>query len=213
MEMNGGAILAMVGKGCVAIASDKRLGQNFLTLSNQFPKLFPMGPEQTESGEKCASNLWIGLSGLATDVQTVSELLKFRTSMYNLREDGRVIRPRAFAQLVSSTLYGKRFGPYYVEPVIAGLEDNGIPFICSTDVIGCINFAKDFVVAGTASNSLYGICESLWEPDMDAERLFECASQCLLNGVDRNAMSGWGALVHIITKDGVISRTLKARQD
>lgn len=34
------------------------------------------------------------------------------------------------------------------------------------DLIGCINFAKDFVVAGTASANLYGICESLFEPDL-----------------------------------------------
>ena len=59
-----------------------------------------------------------------------------------------------------------RFGPYYVEPVIAGLEKDGTPFIASTDLIGCINFAKDFVVSGTASNMMYGMCESLWEPDL-----------------------------------------------
>ena len=35
-----------------------------------------------------------------------------------------------------------RFGPYFVEPVIAGLEEDGSPFIASTDLIGCINFAK-----------------------------------------------------------------------
>ena len=59
------------------------------------------------------------------------------------------------------------FGPFFTEPVIAGIEENGkIPFICSMDLIGCINFAKDFVVAGTASANLYGICESLFEPDM-----------------------------------------------
>ncbi len=40
------------------------------------------------------------------------------------------------------------------------------PFICSMDLIGCINFAKDFVVCGTASPQLYGMCESLWEPDL-----------------------------------------------
>lgn len=34
------------------------------------------------------------------------------------------------------------------------------------DLIGCINFAKDFVVAGTASSNLYGICESLFEEKM-----------------------------------------------
>lgn len=30
----------------------------------------------------------------------------------------------------------------------------------------CIDFAKDFIVSGTASDQLFGTCESLWEPDM-----------------------------------------------
>jgi 20S proteasome subunit beta 3 len=30
----------------------------------------------------------------------------------------------------------------------------------------CRELAKDFVVAGTASESLYGACESMFKPDM-----------------------------------------------
>ena len=59
-----------------------------------------------------------------------------------------------------------RFGPYFVEPVIAGLDKNNEPFIASTDLIGCINFAKDFVVSGTASDKMFGMAEGLWEPDL-----------------------------------------------
>lgn len=93
--------------------------------------------------------------------------MKFKTNLYQLREE-RQISPRAFAHLVSATLYGKRFGPYFTEPVIAGLDptDGNKPFICSMDLIGCINFAKDFVVSGTASSNLYGVCEALYEPDL-----------------------------------------------
>lgn len=32
----------------------------------------------------------------------------------------------------------------------------------------------------------------------EPEELFECISQCLLNACDRNAPSGWGALVHVM---------------
>jgi 20S proteasome subunit beta 3 len=119
--------------------------------------------------------------------------------LYKLREE-RDISPKAFAHLVSSTLYGKRFGPYFAEPILAGLGGvkGNEPFICSMDLIGCINWAKDFVVAGTAGPQLYGICEALYEPDLEPEQLFECISQCLLNAVDRNALSGWGALVHVM---------------
>lgn len=60
MEYNGGAVVAMVGKNCVAIASDKRLGQQFLTLSTEFPKVFSIH-----------DRLYVGLGGLATDVQTL----------------------------------------------------------------------------------------------------------------------------------------------
>ena len=45
------------------------------------------------------------------------------------------------------------------------------------------------------------------------EELFETISQALLNAVDRDALSGWGAHVYIIEKDKVTKRLLKGRQD
>lgn len=60
-----------------------------------------------------------------------------------------------------------RFGPYFVEPVIAGLhEKTGKPFIASADLIGCSVILEDFAVAGTCTEQMYGMCESLWVPDM-----------------------------------------------
>lgn len=144
----------MVGKDCVAIACDLRLGLQALTVSNNFPKIFQYG------------DVFLGLTGLATDVSTVSDLFRYKANMYRLREE-RSIAPRTFANLVSSSLYERRFGPYFVSPVVAGLEPKtGKPFICGFDSIGCIDFAKDFIVSGTASEQLFGMCESLWEPDM-----------------------------------------------
>ncbi|KAJ3215687.1 Proteasome subunit beta type-3 [Clydaea vesicula] len=201
MSYNGGAIVAMKGKNCVAIASDRRFGVQALTLTHDFQKVFEINDK-----------IYIGLGGLATDVQTLSETFRYRVNMYNLKEE-REIQPKTFAHLVSSTLYEKRFGPYYCEPVIAGLEKDGSPFICSTDLIGCTTFPNDFVVTGTAEQQLYGMCESLWEPNLEPEDLFEIISQALLNAVDRDAVSGWGAIVHVITEDKVITRTLRGRMD
>jgi 20S proteasome subunit beta 3 len=88
--------------------------------------------------------------------------------MYTIKEE-REITPVTFAHLVSSTLYERRFGPYFNKPVVAGLEPIPMPgaaeaaaaeggqegaasgekakrrykpFIASTDLIGCINWAK-----------------------------------------------------------------------
>lgn len=52
----------MKGKECVAIAADRRFGVQAQTISTEFDKIFEMGP-----------NLYLGLPGLATDVQTVYE--------------------------------------------------------------------------------------------------------------------------------------------
>lgn len=58
--------------------------------------------------------------------------------MYRLREE-RDIEPETMANLVSSSLYEKRFGPYFVSPVIAGLNQRtGKPFICGFDSIGYV---------------------------------------------------------------------------
>jgi 20S proteasome subunit beta 3 len=160
-------------------------------------------------GEK----LFIGLAGLATDSQTLYEKLKFRLNLYRLREE-REMRPPTFASLVSQVLYEKRFAPYYVEPVIAGLDGpENKPYVCAMDLIGAPLFTEDFVLAGSCSESLYGMCESLWRPNLEPEDLFEVISQALMSSVDRDAMSGWGAIVHLLTKERVITRTLRARQD
>ncbi|KAK9326010.1 nucleophile aminohydrolase [Lipomyces orientalis] len=200
-SINGGSVVAMVGKDCVAIGCDMRLGMQALTVSNDFPKIFQF------------NNAFLGLTGLATDVITLSEVFRYKVNLYNLREE-RKIEPETFANLVSSSLYEKRFGPYFVGPVVAGINSkSGHPYICGFDLIGCINFAKDFVVGGTSSEQLFGMCESLWEPDLEPDDLFETISQALLNAQDRDAMSGWGAIVYIITKDKVVKRLLKTRQD
>ena len=68
-------------------------------------------------------------------------------------------------------------------------------------------------MAGTCTENMFGMCESLWRPDLEPEDLFEVISQCLLASVDRDAMSGWGATVHVLTKDGVTTKKLKVRQD
>ncbi|XP_045168696.1 proteasome subunit beta type-3-like isoform X1 [Mercenaria mercenaria] len=202
MSYNGAAIMAMKGKECVAIAADRRFGIQAQTINTQFDKIFEMGPR-----------LYVGLPGLATDVQTVAERLKFRLNLYELKEN-RNIKPKTFLSMVSNLLYSRRFGPYFVEPVIAGLDPKtSEPFIASLDLIGCPMITEDFVVSGTCSEQMYGMCETLYKADQEPDDLFETISQCLLNAVDRDAVSGWGGVVYIIEKDKVTKRILKGRMD
>ena len=188
LQYNGGSVVAMTGKNCVAIASDLRLGQQQLTVGSNFDKCFKMH-----------DHLYVALSGLASDIQSVSKNLNFKLNLYRMREE-REIKPQSFCNMVCSFLYEKRFGPWFVEPLVAGLDhNNGFkPFIAGMDLIGAPVYTDDFVVSGTAEESLFGTCESLYRKDMEPEDLFETISQCLLAAVDRDCLSGWGAVVHIM---------------
>lgn len=171
MQYNGAAIIAMVGKNCVGIANDRRFGVQQQTMAGDFDKVF-----------KVSDRLFVGLGGLATDMQTLWEKLQFRVNMFRLREE-RDLKPQSFAKMLSSILYehryvpillcgwdvdltAHRFGPYFIEPVVAGLNEDNTPFICSMDLIGCPMLAKDFVVSGSSTSSLYGMCEALYKPDL-----------------------------------------------
>lgn len=202
MEYNGSAMIAMVGKDCVAIAADRRLGVQLHTVATDFTKVFRMTP-----------TLYVGLAGLATDVQTLHELLEFRLGLYKLKEE-RDISPTVLTKLLSVLLYEKRFGPYFVEPIVAGLDPKtGKPFVSGMDLIGAVCHSSDFMVSGTCTGNLYGMCETLYKPDMEPDELFETVAQALLSSVDRDAISGWGGVVHVITKDKVVTRELKGRMD
>ncbi|KAM0728498.1 Proteasome subunit beta type-3 [Formica fusca] len=202
LAYNGGAVIAMKGKNCVAIAADRRFGIQAQTIMCDFQKIYEMEP-----------HLYISLPGLATDTQTVMERLRFRLNLYELKEN-RKIHPKTFTAMVSNLLYEKRFGPYFVEPIIAGLDPVTLePFICNMDLIGSRNISEDFVVGGTCTEQLYGMCESLYEPNLEPDELFETVSQALVNAFDRDAISGWGAVVYIIEKDKVTKRTIKTRMD
>src|ERR1700724_2937285 len=78
-SINGGSVVALVGKDCVGIACDLRLGQQAMTLSTDFPKIFPMGDK-----------VFLGLAGLASDVQTLyilfSAFLTLEMSYFGSRQ-------------------------------------------------------------------------------------------------------------------------------
>jgi len=60
MSYNGGAVIAMSGKDCVAIASDLRFGVRNQTVAFDHPKVY-----------RVADRAFVGLPGLISDAQTL----------------------------------------------------------------------------------------------------------------------------------------------
>lgn len=198
-EMNGSGLVAMKGKNCVGIATDTRLGNQFQTVSTSFQKVFKM-----------QNNILLGLSGLATDIQTFHRKMQFKLNMYKLREN-REMKPSTFAHLVGTTLYEHRFGPYYVTPLVVGLEDSGEAILYNYDAIGTQSFTANFSGVGTAQDNFGTLCESYWREGLGPDELEDILANTLVSGLDRDIMAGWGAIVYIMTLDGIQAKYLKTK--
>ncbi|KAL7720062.1 Proteasome subunit beta [Entamoeba marina] len=197
---SGGCAVGMAGKGCVAIAADNRYGLRYQFASSNFHKVF-----------KINDNCLFGGVGLFSDVQTVYEKIKYHANMYRLREQ-REIGPEPLIAATSHLLYSKRFSPYYMSPIVAGIDEKGESFVCSYDYIGAPEKSKVGCV-GTGSNELMGMCDSFFKENMEPEELVECIGQCILAAENRDAFSGWGVEVYLLTRDEVQIYQLQPRQD
>jgi hypothetical protein len=68
--------------------------------------------------------------------------------------------------LTASFIFPCRFGPWFCEPIVAGLTEDNTPFLSGMDLIGAPVFTDDFVVSGTCTSNLHGMCEAMYRPDM-----------------------------------------------
>ena len=255
MTMYGGSVLAMAGKDCVVMAVDKRFGVGN-SLIHIAPRPVLQLPDQ----------VLVAFTGLQGDVQSLKgELLTQVAAKYNRglgfgsvagpssvpSSTKATISATAMASLTSHVLYRKRMtGPYYVEPLVVGLEPDGWisnelddndtdsndnteslvqqlqtkerrkkrcryrPYLCSMDTIGAKAESTSFICAGAASESLFGTAEALWKPDLEADELLAVCCKAFLSALERDCMSGYGAVLYLLTPDeGIVEYDLAGRSD
>ena len=108
-------------------------------------------------------------------------------------------------------LGGFRFGGWIVQPIVTGVE-NGEPVLASYDSIGAQCMIERFEVAGTGSEELVAICEAYYREGMEKDELAHKLHQIITAASDRDMYSGWGAVVYIVSKDGVSTTFHQTKQ-
>lgn len=137
---NGGTVVAIAGKDYAIIASETRLATGYQIYTRDQPKLFQITPKTI-----------LGSTGCWCDALTFAKVIESKVRNY-LYEHNRVISTPAAAQLMSIQLYYKRFFPYYVSNIVAGLDEEGRGVIYSYDPVG--HYEKHTYRAGGSSCSL-----------------------------------------------------------
>ena len=79
--------------------------------------------------------------------------------------------------------------------------DDGKPILYEYDSIGTQSNSESFAVGGTAGPNMYGLLESHYRDGMTPQEVEDTLSEVLLCGMDRDIMSGYGAVVYVLTMD------------
>jgi 20S proteasome subunit beta 6 len=129
---NGGSTLGITGSDFAILAGDTRSVSGFNINTRFSPKVFKIGGDD-ETGE--GAHILLSVVGFAADGHALKERLDTVVKMYRYQH-GKRMSVRACAQRLSTILYQKRFFPYYVQAILAGLDEEGKGALYSYDPVG-----------------------------------------------------------------------------
>ena len=123
-EDNGGTCIGVAGKDFVVMAGDTRLSTGYSIVSRDVAK-----------GTVLSEKTVIMSAGMQADRFTFHKLLHARLAQFQFMHQ-QTMSTQSVAQMISGTLYSRRFFPYYTFNVVGGLDEEGKGAIYGYDAIG-----------------------------------------------------------------------------
>jgi proteasome beta subunit len=175
--------------GGVVLAADRRVSYNGFILSKSARKVFLIN-----------ERVGVSTAGLPGDFQELVDVLKYNITMYEL-ENEKAATPTNVAKLLSILLYQGRFsGIYYAELVVGGIDNSG-PKIFVLDPAGGL-MEENFSAVGSGAQIATGILERFFKEGMSEKDAVELAERAMREAISRDALSGDGIDLLIITSKG-----------
>ena len=194
----GAVGVAIKCKDGVVLGNDRRATWGYTVTNKSTRKVF-----------KITDYIGIAAYGLIGDFQILVKIMRAQANLYEL-EAGKRISTQSMGKLVSNYLYSRKMYPLYTNLVIAGVDKDG-PKLYTLDAIGSL-MPDDYGTAGTGMLLSIGILEAEYKQDMTVEDGAKLVEKAILNSTKRDAMTGNGIDLLIITEDGSKEKQIEIQE-
>jgi len=172
----------------VVLASEKRVAYGFTITSKAGKKVF-----------KATPNVGIACAGVIGDMQAIARWLAAEASLYELNQN-RPMPVRSAAKLLANILFSRRWTPLLSETLIGGVDDEG-SHLFVLDPIGSL-IKDDYAALGSGASIAIGIMETGHHKGISVKEGKELAIKAIRAATERDALSGDGIDILVITKNG-----------
>lgn len=215
---NGGTILGIAGEDFAVLAGDTRHTTDYSINSRYEPKVFD-----------CGDNIIISANGFAADGEALVKRFKNSIKWYHFDHNDKKLSISSAARNIQHLLYGKRFFPYYVHTIIAGLDEEGKGAVYSFDPVG--SYEREQCRAGGAAASLIMPFldnqvnfKNQYVPGTDGkqkrelkylslEEVIKLVRDAFTSATERHIHVGDGLEILIVTKEGVRKEFFELKRD
>lgn len=188
----GTTTLGIVCKDGIVIAADKRATAGSFIAAKDVEKVVQIN-----------DNLAITTAGSVSDIQLFIKLLRAELKLKNIKTN-RVHTIKEAANLSARMVYdgARQYFPSMAHFLLAGFDNVGT-HLYEIYPDGSMSEIKDFISSGSGSPMVFGILESTYKDTITTKEAEELALKSISASMQRDAGSGNGIDVMVISKDGI----------
>jgi len=191
----GATTVGVVYHDGVILASERRVSYGYFVMSKTAKKLF-----------KITDTIGAAFAGLVSDMQILSREAAAYANLYAYEKE-RPIGVKATAKMVGSLLFQNRMIPYITQTIIGGVDEDG-PSLYVLDLLGSVMQDK-YATVGSGTEVAIGVLEDEYKQDMNFDEAKELVGKTFKAALARDAGSGNGVDLLIISILGTKEETLK----
>ena len=185
----GATTIGVVYSDGVILASEKRVSYGSMIMSRTGKKVF-----------RIADRVGAACAGLVSDMQILAREVEAQAKLFAF-DAKRPMTVQSAAKVMSNVLFGRRMIPLITQTIVGGMDDDG-PAIYVLDVIGSV-LPDNYAAVGSGAQIATGVLEEGYKDNMSQKDAKALVLRAITSAIRRDAMSGDGVDILIITKKGI----------